>query len=73
VYGFLEPSELLGNSHPNVGVLILVVDENVATTKAKLWCAFTTPSMSIAYASSEESHPKVIFLPKEIHIYFGLI
>lgn len=30
-------------------------------TNLRLWCAFTTQSMAIAYASSEDERPQVLF------------
>jgi taspase (threonine aspartase 1) len=34
----------------------------MASHPARLWCAFTTPSMAIAYATSEHNKPKVPLL-----------
>ncbi|KAH9061322.1 asparaginase [Lactarius vividus] len=48
-----------GEHQPAVGVLLLTrgVDGDESTTR--LWCAFTTQSMAIAYSSSQHPKPKV--------------
>ncbi|KAI0254047.1 nucleophile aminohydrolase [Lactifluus subvellereus] len=49
-----------GEYQPEVGVLLLTqdVDGDEGTT-TRLWCAFTTQSMAVAYASTRHPKPKV--------------
>ncbi|KAF8274472.1 nucleophile aminohydrolase [Lactarius quietus] len=51
--------ESTGEHQPAVGVLLLTrgVDGDESTTR--LWCAFTTQSMAVAYSSSQHPKPKV--------------
>ncbi|KAJ7594287.1 nucleophile aminohydrolase [Mycena floridula] len=46
---FWKPCIEGGDVQPNAGVLLLTLDDE---DKPRLWCAFTTPSMAIAYVSS---------------------
>jgi hypothetical protein len=53
-----EPGE--DEEKPAIGGQFLIsFDETLARILARLWCAFTTVSMAIAYASSLDSKPKV--------------
>lgn len=36
--------------------------EYLQLSVVRLWCAFTTPSMAIAYASLKSPKPKVIYM-----------
>ncbi|KAN0114000.1 N-terminal nucleophile aminohydrolase [Russula decolorans] len=56
-----------GEHQPAVGVLLLTqgVDGDESTTR--LWCAFTTQSMAIAYASSRQPKPKARVLRNTAH------
>ncbi|THV02437.1 asparaginase [Dendrothele bispora CBS 962.96] len=56
---FWDPSRSLGEHYPNAGVLLMTAGVG---TRARLWCAFTTPTMAIAYASSTNPKPKVLIL-----------
>jgi len=51
---FWNPCRNRGEPSPNAGMILLTKSETV-----RLWCAFTTPSMAIAYASSVDPVPKV--------------
>ncbi|KAH0588929.1 hypothetical protein H2248_004714 [Termitomyces sp. 'cryptogamus'] len=72
---FWIPCRERGVVAPDVGILLLLVEQiegkpsgmyfqsivhDTYNTQARLWCAFTTPSMAIAYASSSRSKPAVI-------------
>ncbi|KIJ68067.1 hypothetical protein HYDPIDRAFT_107683 [Hydnomerulius pinastri MD-312] len=49
-----------GEPSPNAGVLLMTKEaQEDSDVIARLWCAFTTESMAIAYASSEKPVPKV--------------
>ncbi|PCH43775.1 N-terminal nucleophile aminohydrolase [Wolfiporia cocos MD-104 SS10] len=49
----------------NAGVLLLVRQhEAQGSTTSRLWCAFTTESMAIAYASSLDRKPRALVLRK---------
>ncbi|KAH8107903.1 nucleophile aminohydrolase [Cristinia sonorae] len=52
-----------GNNDPNVGVLVLTQsrDEH-GMTQPRLWCAFTSESMSVGYASSLDAKPKTMII-----------
>ncbi|KAI0297108.1 nucleophile aminohydrolase [Russula brevipes] len=56
-----------GEHQPAAGVLLLTrgVDGNEGTPR--LWCAFTTKSMAIAYASSRQPKPKAVVLRNTTH------
>jgi len=57
--GYWESCQLWrGAEVPSVGVILLTVDNS----EVRLWCAFTTASMAIAYASSENPKPKAVIL-----------
>ncbi|TFK73923.1 N-terminal nucleophile aminohydrolase [Pluteus cervinus] len=48
-----------GQSHPNAGLVLLTAEnEGEEEPRVRLWCAFTTESMAIAYASSRHPVPK---------------
>ncbi|KAJ7647124.1 asparaginase [Roridomyces roridus] len=69
VEDFWKPSRSLTNPDPSAGVLLLTTEENQdGSPVGRLWCAFTTPSMAIAFVSSESAHPKALILrrPKEL-------
>ncbi|KAF9263319.1 N-terminal nucleophile aminohydrolase [Marasmius fiardii PR-910] len=65
---FWLPSRELGDVHPNVGILLLTREEVSSRTVVRLWCAFTTSSMTIAFASADNPTPKVSPLPYVIII-----
>lgn len=44
---------------PSVGVILFTAEDN---NEVRLWCAFTTASMAIGYASSEKPKPKAVIL-----------
>ncbi|KAF8135751.1 nucleophile aminohydrolase [Boletus edulis] len=50
-----------GDTYPNLGVL-LMTKEAEESGESRLWCAFTTQSMAIAYANSETLTPKAKIL-----------
>ncbi|KNZ72915.1 Threonine aspartase 1, partial [Termitomyces sp. J132] len=58
--GEVLPCRERGVVAPDVGILLLLVEQIEGKPSARLWCAFTTPSMAIAYASSSRSKPAVI-------------
>ncbi|ESK96574.1 threonine aspartase [Moniliophthora roreri MCA 2997] len=55
---FWIPIKRLGEDHPNAGILLLLRQGDTA----RLWCAFTTPSMAIAFASASNPKPKTFIL-----------
>ncbi|KAF8070624.1 asparaginase [Lyophyllum atratum] len=55
---FWTPCRERGVVDPDVGVLLLMTEQAEDATNVRLWCAFTTPSMAIAYASSINPKPK---------------
>ncbi|KAF9469911.1 nucleophile aminohydrolase [Collybia nuda] len=60
---FWQPSVRRGILQLDVGVLLLASElDKDGNVKARLWCAFTTPSMAIAYASSKNPKPKAVIL-----------
>ncbi|KAJ7346860.1 asparaginase [Mycena albidolilacea] len=66
---FWLPSRSPTNPDPSAGVVLLTTEEDEAgEIVARLWCAFTTPSMAIAYASSEHPLGKALILrrPKSV-------
>ncbi|KAH9083475.1 asparaginase [Lactarius deliciosus] len=56
-----------GEHQPAVGVLLLTrgMDGDEGTTR--LWCAFTTQSMAVAYSSSQHPKPKALVLRNTTH------
>lgn len=60
-----------GEHQPAVGVLLLTrgVDGDESTTR--LWCAFTTQSMAVAYSSSQHPKPKAVILRNTTHDFSG--
>ncbi|TFY54678.1 hypothetical protein EVG20_g9613 [Dentipellis fragilis] len=57
-----------GEDEPNAGVLLLTKEASGASEPvARLWCAFTTPSMAIGYASSTMPKPIVKILRNPTH------
>lgn len=55
-------TELCGSEKPQAGIILLTKEPNSDSSEGfttRLWCAFTTPSMAIAYASSFDPKPKV--------------
>ncbi|KAJ7747339.1 asparaginase [Mycena metata] len=66
---FWKPSRSPANPDPSAGIILLTSEEDAdARPIARLWCAFTTPSMAIAYASSENPQGKALILrrPKAV-------
>ncbi|KAF4598208.1 Threonine aspartase 1 [Pleurotus pulmonarius] len=61
---FLKPCMARGELNPSAGVILLDRGDADSSHSVRLWCAFTTPSMSIAYASSRHPSPKVKILRK---------
>ncbi|KDQ57831.1 hypothetical protein JAAARDRAFT_178341 [Jaapia argillacea MUCL 33604] len=68
--GFCKNCERWGEHDPNAGILLLTqeVGEKGAEGQshvqpvARLWCAFTSPAMAIAFASSQDPNPKAMIL-----------
>ncbi|KAI9450529.1 asparaginase [Russula earlei] len=56
-----------GEHQPAVGVLLITQGMNGSEHTARLWCAFTTQSMAIAYASSRHPKPKATVLRNTAH------
>ncbi|KAJ7838696.1 asparaginase [Mycena leptocephala] len=60
---FWIPSRSPSNPDPSAGVILLTIEEDEdGELTARLWCAFTTPSMAIAYATSENPNGKALIL-----------
>jgi len=60
-----------GDTHPNAGVLLMTKEaQESGDVIPRLWCAFTTESMAVAYANSETLTPKVW---KSVIHEFGVI
>lgn len=58
---FTEPLRQRGERMPNAGVLLLTKEQGEdEVVVPRLWCAFTTESMAVAYASTTKPSPKVI-------------
>ncbi|KAF5393409.1 hypothetical protein D9757_000750 [Collybiopsis confluens] len=56
---FWKMSQGLGEPSPSAGILLMTHDDGDENeVVARVWCAFTTPSMAIAYASSKDPNPK---------------
>ncbi|KAF8502260.1 nucleophile aminohydrolase [Russula emetica] len=56
-----------GEHQPAVGVLLLTQGVDGDESTARLWCAFTTQSMAVAYASSRQPKPKARVLRNTAH------
>ncbi|PFH53818.1 hypothetical protein AMATHDRAFT_73230 [Amanita thiersii Skay4041] len=63
---FWDPCRSRGEPYPNAGVVLLTSNED--TNLVRLWCAFTTPSMAIAYASLRDPVPKAIILRRPYNL-----
>ncbi|KAE9411265.1 N-terminal nucleophile aminohydrolase [Gymnopus androsaceus JB14] len=66
---FWKPSRDLGESSPSAGILLMTYEDGADNQPiVRVWCAFTTPTMAIAYASSQDPNPKALILrrPKEM-------
>ncbi|KAJ7076325.1 asparaginase [Mycena belliarum] len=60
---FWTPNRTPSNPDPSAGIVMLTTEQLTDGRLAgRLWCAFTTPSMSIAYASSEKPRGKAFIL-----------
>jgi len=57
-----------GEPNPSVGVLLLTREND---GRARLWCAFTTPNMAIAYASSKDPKVKAVILRRPQNMTLG--
>jgi len=60
-----------GEEEACAGALILTREQEEDTnfgTTVRLWCAFTTASMAIAYASSYDPKPRVLVLRQPSHV-----
>ncbi|KIJ19133.1 hypothetical protein PAXINDRAFT_54814, partial [Paxillus involutus ATCC 200175] len=56
---FHIPIQARGEAHPNAGVLLMTKGaQEAGDPMPRLWCAFTTESMAIAYGSSKKPTPK---------------
>ncbi|KAJ6499065.1 asparaginase [Mycena sanguinolenta] len=62
------PAHSPANPDPSAGVVLLTTEKEEGKIVARLWCAFTTPSMAIAYASSDNPLGKALILrrPKSV-------
>ncbi|KAF7361685.1 hypothetical protein MVEN_00512000 [Mycena venus] len=66
---FWIPNRSPSNPDPSTGVVLLTTEEDgEGEMTARLWCAFTTPSMAIAYASPGNPLGKALILrrPKSV-------
>jgi len=61
---FCEPCRSRGELEANAGAIILAREDDEA--KVRLYCAFTTESMAIGYASPAENRPKAKVLRQSI-------
>ncbi|KAI0266856.1 nucleophile aminohydrolase [Gloeopeniophorella convolvens] len=59
VDGFYDKWRARGESQPAAGVLLVTQGADGDADTVRLWCAFTTQSMAVAYASSRQPKPKV--------------
>ncbi|KAJ7446237.1 asparaginase [Mycena galericulata] len=60
---FWKPSRSPANPDPSAGIILLTAEEDDEMRPiGRVWCAFTTPSMAIAYASSENPLGKALVL-----------
>ncbi|KAF8813801.1 N-terminal nucleophile aminohydrolase [Phlegmacium glaucopus] len=51
----------LGENSPSAGLILLTAEDNCSgDAKVRLWCAFTTPSMAVAYFSTKDAIPKAV-------------
>ncbi|KAF8348325.1 asparaginase [Amanita rubescens] len=57
---FWNPCKSRGELNPSAGVILLT--KTGSSNSVRLWCAFTTTSMAIAYASSADPIPKALIL-----------
>ncbi|KAK0212847.1 asparaginase [Desarmillaria ectypa] len=48
--------------NPKAGIILLTVEDEGNTSSVRLWCAFTTASMAIAYISPSNPNPKSVVL-----------
>ncbi|KAG2755226.1 N-terminal nucleophile aminohydrolase [Suillus brevipes Sb2] len=64
---FTEPLRQRGERMPNAGVLLLTKEQGEdEVVVRKLWCAFTTESMAVAYASTTKPSPKASILRRPV-------
>ncbi|KAJ3733520.1 asparaginase [Lentinula guzmanii] len=65
---FWKPSKDLGEPSPSAGILLMTYQVGDDEPIVRVWCAFTTPTMAIAYASSKDPSPKALILrrPKDM-------
>jgi len=69
---FWKPCRNRGEPNPDAGVLMLTKeDDGAGRTIPRLWCAFTTASMAIAYASSTAPKPKTLILRRPVGSHSG--
>ncbi|KAJ3869764.1 asparaginase [Lentinula novae-zelandiae] len=68
IHEFWKPSQDLGESNPSAGILLMTYEDGDDEPIVRVWCAFTTPTMAIAYASTKNPSPKALILrrPKEM-------
>ncbi|KAF9231941.1 nucleophile aminohydrolase [Melanogaster broomeanus] len=60
---FHSPTQARDEAHPNAGVLLMTKEgRDDGSIIPRLWCAFTTESMAIAYGSSDNPAPKAKIL-----------
>ncbi|KAJ7287827.1 asparaginase [Mycena rebaudengoi] len=63
VDAFWLPSRTTSNPDPSAGVVLLTTeDDDDGRPVGRLWCAFTTPSMAIAWATSDNARGKALIL-----------
>lgn len=64
---FTEPLRQRGERMPNAGVLLLTKEQGEdEVVVPRLWCAFTTESMAVAYASTTKPSPKAFILRRPV-------
>jgi len=58
---FGDTCRKLKEDNPSAGVILLTAEESGSgDAKVRLWCAFTTSSMAVAYSSTKDVKPKAI-------------
>ncbi|KAF8919830.1 asparaginase [Mucidula mucida] len=56
------------DDQPNAGVILMTTSKDDDQWTVRLWCAFTTPSMTIAFVSPNSQTPKVHVLRQPVNM-----
>jgi len=68
---FWKPSQDLGEPSPSAGILLMTCEDGDDNKPiVRVWCAFTTATFLVAYASTRNPTPKALILrrPKEMDV-----